>query len=184
MLVSIPLCSTEHRRLNAEQKLWFFFFLPLNLMNESCVCLISHTLVALLTDDLQRELRMGLIVFCTAHRILLYKKKFLDLHCPISDWKRKEDYQSLKVLSISLRWWNNEQSLSTKALQIEVLALCVSRRDPGVFTPVRNEGLVAPKHTNLSSKCWLPIDSGAQCQQGDIFHFDWNSLYLFYSSEA
>lgn len=46
-------------------------------MNESCVCLISHTLVALLTDDLQRELRMGLIVFCTAHRILLYKKSSL-----------------------------------------------------------------------------------------------------------
>lgn len=53
-----------------------------------------------------------------------------------------------------------------------------------LFTPVRNEGSVALKQTNLSSKCWLPIDSKAQSQQGDIFHFDWNSLYLFYSSGA
>lgn len=180
MLVSIPLCSAEHRRLN--KKFWFFF-LSLNLTNES-LCVLQVTPLWhswQMTYSVNWEWVYSYFVLRTES---CYTKKFLDLHCPVSDWKRKEDYQSLKVLSISLRCWNNEQSLSTKALQIEVLALCVSRRDPGVFTPVRNEGLVAPKHTNLSSKCWLPIDSGAQCQQGDIFHFDWNSLYLFYSSEA
>lgn len=184
MLVSVPLCSAEHRRLNAEQKLWFFFFFAAE-FNEWKLCVFDKSHPCGTPDrwpTAWTENGANRILYCTQNPVI--QKKFLDLHCPISDWKRKEDYQSLKVLSISLRWWNNEQSLSTKALQIEVLALCVSRRDPGVFTPVRNEGLVAPKHTNLSSKCWLPIDSGAQCQQGDIFHFDWNSLYLFYSSEA
>lgn len=35
-----------------------------------------------------------------------------------------------------------------------------------------------------SFKCWLPIDPGGQCQQGDTFHLDWNSLHLLHSGEA
>lgn len=38
------------------------------------------------------------------------------------------------------------------------------------------------REPNLSSMCWLPIDCGNQCQQGDIFHFD-ESLFT-YSTEA
>ncbi len=89
----------------------------------------------------------------------------------------------MEVLRISHRCFNNVPSWSTKAVQTEVLALCVSKRDPGVFfTPVRNEGLVGLKQTNLSSKCWLPIDLEPSVNKG--ISSTLNEILFTYSIQA